>query len=92
MIDPNDIKRLEDLYNNSGDKIARSNSKDILAITYKITFKKTAYYLGLLTKIEEIAREAFRDPETQNITLYRAQKLADILAIFEYGGVPKEEG
>lgn len=87
MIDPNDIKRLEDLYNSAGDILARASSKNILAITYK----KTAYYLELLTKIEEIAREAFRDPETQNITLYRAQKLADILAIFEYGGAPKEE-
>jgi hypothetical protein len=39
-----------------------------------------------LQKIEEIAREAFNNPDTANIDLYRAQKLADIFAIFEYDG------
>ena len=39
-----------------------------------------------LREIERIAREAFSNPETQDINLYRAQKLADIFAIFEYNG------
>ena len=47
-----------------------------------------------LLAIEKIAREAFNDPDTQDINLYRAQKLADIFAIFEYDGatIEKEEG
>lgn len=40
----------------------------------------------ILEKIEEIAREAFSSPVTGDINLYRAQKLADIFAIFEYDG------
>lgn len=39
-----------------------------------------------LNKIEQIARGAFNNPDTQDINLYRAQKLADIFAIFEYNG------
>lgn len=37
-----------------------------------------------LSKIESIAREAFSDPDTQDINLYRAQALARIFQIFEY--------
>ncbi len=37
-----------------------------------------------LDKIEQIAREAFSDPETQDLNLYRAQALARIFQIFEY--------
>lgn len=37
-----------------------------------------------LDKIEKIAREAFSNPETQDINLYRAQALARIFQIFEY--------
>lgn len=37
-----------------------------------------------LSKIEQIVREAFNDPETLDINLYRAQALANILHIFEY--------
>ena len=46
-----------------------------------------------LLVIEKIAREAFNDPDTQDINLYRAQKLADIFALFEYDGatINKEE-
>ena len=40
-----------------------------------------------LTAIEKIAREAFSNPVTSNINLYRAQKLADIFAIFQYDGL-----
>jgi len=44
-----------------------------------------------LSKIEAIARDAFNDPDTQDINLYRAQKLADIFAIFEYDGATIKE-
>ena len=46
-----------------------------------------------LQEIERISREAFSNPETQDINLYRAQKLADIFAIFEYNGatIKKED-
>ena len=37
-----------------------------------------------LDKIEKITREAFNNPDTRDINLYRAQALANILAIFEY--------
>ena len=52
---------------------------------------KTALTLAVksvrwLDEIEKKVRKAFADPETENITLYRAQVLADILAIFEYNG------
>ena len=40
--------------------------------------------LDRLEKIEKIAREAFSDPDTQDINLYRAQALARIFQIFEY--------
>ena len=47
----------------------------------------------MLTEIEKITREAFNNPDTQDINLYRAQALANILAIFEYDGATiKEEG
>lgn len=39
-----------------------------------------------LRAIENITRKAFDNPETQDINLYRAQALANILAIFEYNG------
>lgn len=47
-----------------------------------------------LNRIEEIAREAFNNPDTLDINLYRAQKLAEIFQIFEYNGstIPREEG
>lgn len=47
-----------------------------------------------LNRIETLAREAFADPETLDINLYRAQKLAEIYQIFEYNGstIPREEG
>ena len=38
-----------------------------------------------LRKIEEITREAFNNPDTLDINLYRAQALANIFHIFEYG-------
>ena len=46
-----------------------------------------------LQEIERIAREAFSDPETQDINLYRAQALAKIFQIFEYDGatIKKDE-
>lgn len=37
-----------------------------------------------LAKIEQICKDAFSDPETQDINLYRAQALANIYAIFIY--------
>ena len=52
---------------------------------------KTALTLAVksarwLDEIEKKVRKAFADPDTENITLHRAQVLADILAIFEYNG------
>lgn len=52
---------------------------------------KTALTLAVksvrwLDEIEKKVRKAFADPETEDITLHRAQVLADILAIFEYDG------
>lgn len=41
---------------------------------------------GWLDEIENIAREAFSDPDTRDINLYRAQALAKIYQIFEYNG------
>ena len=38
-----------------------------------------------LKKIEEICRDAFSTPDTQDINLYRAQALANIYAMFIYG-------
>ena len=38
-----------------------------------------------LEEIESITRESFSDPETQDITLHRAQALANILTIFDHG-------
>lgn len=37
-----------------------------------------------LAKIEQICKEAFSDPETQDINLYRAQALANIYHLFLY--------
>ena len=37
-----------------------------------------------LAKIEEIARDAFNDPDTLDINLYRAQALAKIYQMFIY--------
>lgn len=47
-----------------------------------------------LKTIEDIARDAFNDPETLDINYYRAQALANIYAIFEYNGttIKREEG
>lgn len=39
-----------------------------------------------LQEIERIAREAFSNPDTLDINLYRAQALAKIFQIFEYDG------
>lgn len=46
-----------------------------------------------LQEIERITRAAFNNPETQDINLYRAQALANILAVFEYNGatIKREE-
>lgn len=44
-----------------------------------------------LNAIERIARDAFNNPATQDINLYRAQALANILAIFEYNGATIKE-
>ena len=56
---------------------------------------KTALTLAVksvrwLDEIEKKVRKAFADPETEDITLHRAQVLADILAIFEYDGATIE--
>lgn len=40
--------------------------------------------LSLLSEIETIARDAFNNPETLDINLYRAQALARIFQLFEY--------
>jgi len=42
--------------------------------------------LAILGEIERIAREAFSNPDTLDINLYRAQALAKIFQIFEYNG------
>lgn len=39
-----------------------------------------------LKTIEDITREAFNNPNTLNIELYRSQALANIFAIFQYNG------
>lgn len=39
---------------------------------------------GRLNKIEEICKDAFSNPDTQDINLYRAQALANIYALFLY--------
>lgn len=39
-----------------------------------------------LNEIEKIARDAFDNPDTLSINLYRAQALAKIYQIFEYNG------
>lgn len=44
-----------------------------------------------LKAIEKITREAFNNPETRDINLYRAQALANILAVFEYDGATIKE-
>ena len=56
---------------------------------------KTALTLAVksvrwLDEIEKKVRKAFADPDTEDITLHRAQVLADILAIFEYDGATIE--
>lgn len=40
--------------------------------------------LDKLAKIEQICKDAFSDPETQDINLYRAQALANIYHLFLY--------
>lgn len=73
--------------------------KDILDYSLKNTPEIKVHYpdgrevkfirsdrLDRLAQIERIAREAFSDPETQDINLYRAQALAKIFQIFEYDG------
>ena len=57
---------------------------------------KTALTLAVksvrwLDEIEKKVRKAFADPDTENITLHRAQVLADILSIFEYNGATIEK-
>lgn len=47
------------------------------------TIKELGFWLK---QIENIAREAFSDPDTRDINLYRAQALAKIYQIFEYNG------
>lgn len=37
-----------------------------------------------LAKIEQICKDAFSDPETQDINLYRAQALANVYHLFLY--------
>ena len=44
-----------------------------------------------LQAIEKITREAFNNPDTRDINLYRAQALANILAVFEYDGATIKE-
>lgn len=39
---------------------------------------------GKLAKIEQICKDAFSDPETLDINLYRAQALANIYHLFIY--------
>ena len=55
------------------------------------TFDLAIKALRNIDKIEEITREAFNNPETQDINLYRAQALANILAVFEYDGATIKE-
>ena len=43
-------------------------------------------FLTWLKEIERISEDAFKDPTTDNIDLYRAQALAKIYAIFLYKG------
>ena len=43
--------------------------------------------------IEKITRDAFNNPETCDLDLYRAQALAKILAVFDQGyGLTDKEG
>lgn len=64
-------------------RVFRLNKRD-LNKDERLSVSKRANQI--LEKIEEIAREAFNSPVTGDINLYRAQKLADIFAIFEYDG------
>ena len=55
-----------------------------LMVELKLSRKK-------LQEIEKITREAFNNPDTKDLDLYRAQALANILAVFEYDGATIKE-
>ena len=57
----------------------------------KEDIKEIIKYLTWLRKIGEIAEEAFNNPETANIGIYREQALANIYAIFLYDGKTLKE-
>lgn len=68
------------------------NIEDHFCPTWCETIKKTSEdlqqtyqkELDKLAKIEQICKDAFSDPETQDINLYRAQALANIYHLFLY--------
>ena len=51
---------------------------------YNDDIEKIVKYLEALSKIKNITVDAFNNPETQDINLYRAQALANIKAVFVY--------
>ena len=75
----NDFKLLTTLFSNAPLTISNSDSRDVIK------------YLTWLKAIGKICEQAFGDPETEDINLYRAQALANIYAIFQYDGKTLKE-
>lgn len=75
----NDFKLLTTLFTNVPLTISNSDARDVIK------------YLTWLKTIGEICEQAFSDPETEDINLYRAQALANIYAIFQYDGKTLKE-
>lgn len=75
----------EDLEENETEiKIEKKSEEDLIEEIGRINAEK-AVLQARLDKIEEIARSGFNLPEgSTNIWITRAQRLADILHIFEY--------
>ena len=73
-------------------KCDKYNHEDHFCPTWCEVIKKTSEdlqqtyqkELDKLAKIEQICKEAFSDPETLDINLYRAQALANIYHLFLY--------
>lgn len=58
--------------------ISRLAMEETITLIYNLS--------SMLSVIEEKSIEAFNNPDTRDINLYRAQKLAEIFQIFEYNG------
>lgn len=91
LLDYNDIKAVID--NAPTIHVCQKyNIEDHFCPTWCEAIKKTSEdlqqtyqkELDKLAKIEQICKDAFSDPETQDINLYRAQALANIYHLFLY--------